>query len=335
MQPRLAAKNCSLFETASTNKTMKPLNRRHFITRSAFGSALAGSGFFFHPIQRALAAPAPGSKNAEPLSLTTRQRVEASPGTGNYQITERQVQWNPRETAVIVVDMWDKHWCNGATSRVAEIAPRMNTFIHAARDRGVFVIHAPSSCMDAYKDHPGRKRAQNAPRATNLPPEIGEWCNKIPSEENGKYPIDQSDGGCDCEPKCEGGSPWRREVAAIEILDIDAISDSGVEIWNLLEEQGIKNVMIFGVHTNMCVLGRPFGLRQMSKNGKHAVLVRDLTDTMYNHKAWPYVNHFKGTELIVEHIEKFVCPTITSESLLGKPPFRFSADPRVPTATKL
>lgn len=33
------------------------------------------------------------------------------------------------------------------------------------------------------------------------------------------------------------------------------------------------------VHTNMCVLGRPFGLRQLSRLGKNVALVRDLTDT--------------------------------------------------------
>ena len=86
--------------------------------------------------------------------------------------------------------------------------------------------------------------------------------------------------------------------------------------------------MIFGVHTNMCVLGRPFGLRQMSQNGKNTLLVRDLTDTMYNSKAWPYVNHFQGTDLIIEHIEKFVCATTTSASLLGDKPFRFPEDAR-------
>jgi type 1 glutamine amidotransferase len=78
----------------------------------------------------------------------------------------------------------------------------------------------------------------------------------------------------------------------------------------------------------MCVLGRPFGLRQMSRFGKNTVLVRDLTDTMYNPKAWPYVNHFRGTHLIVEHIEKYVCGTITSDQVLGDAPFRFKGDVR-------
>ena len=29
----------------------------------------------------------------------------------------------------------------------------------------------------------------------------------------------------------------------------------------------------------MCVLGRPFGLRQMARLGKNTALVRDMTDT--------------------------------------------------------
>jgi hypothetical protein len=47
---------------------------------------------------------------------------------------------------------------------------------------------------------------------------------------------------------------------------------------------------------------------------------------MYNPRSWPNVSHFRGTELIVEHIEKYVCPTITSDQLLGGKPFRFSGD---------
>ena len=181
--------------------------------------------------------------------------------------------------------------------------------------------------MEAYKDHPARK-AQAAPKAANLPADIDGWCTKIPAEERGIYPIDQADGGCDDGPRCPEGSPWRSQIAAIEIRDEDAISDSGVEIWNLLESRGISHVMLMGVHTNMCVLGRPFGLRQLARHGKEVVLVRDLTDTMYNSRSWPYVSHFEGTNRIIEHVEKYVCPTITSADLTGQPAFTFQPDDR-------
>ena len=88
-------------------------------------------------------------------------------------------------------------------------------------------------------------------------------------------------------------------------------------------------MILTGVHTNMCVLGRPFGLRQMAKNGKHVVLMRDMTDTMYNPERAPHVSHFTGTDLIVAHIEKYVCPTITSGQILGdNVEFRFAKDRR-------
>ncbi|MEO8494596.1 MAG: ThuA domain-containing protein, partial [Planctomycetota bacterium] len=50
--------------------------------------------------------------------------------------------------------------------------------------------------------------------------------------------------------------------------------------------------------------------------------------TMYNPARWPYVSHFTGNDLIVSHIEKFVCPTITSDQLIGGEEFRFSNDKR-------
>ena len=123
-------------------------------------------------------------------------------------------------------------------------------------------------------------------------------------------------------------APWKSQVDVLKIDDHDIISDTGEEIWNLLEQRGIDNVILLGVHTNMCVLGRPFGLRQMAKNGKNVVLMRDMTDTMYNPARAPFVSHFTGTDLIVEHIEKCVCPTITSDQILGGKPFRFSGDKR-------
>jgi nicotinamidase-related amidase len=259
-----------------------------------------------------------------------------SRGGDKFEVVTKAEAWLPKETAVIVCDMWDRHHCPTAEKRVGELAPRMNEVLKAARGQGVLIIHAPSSCMEPYKNHPGRKLAQAAPKAADLPKDIGAWCYKIPSEDKGKYPIDQSDGGCDCADKLiaqheeamkkEGRdpkAPWKAQNELLTIADNDAISDSGVEIWNLLTQRGVKNVLLMGVHTNMCVLGRPFGLRQLAKNGKNVALVRDLTDTMYNPERWPNVSHFQGTDLIVEHIEKFVCPTITSNQIAGGEPFRF------------
>ena len=44
----------------------------------------------------------------------------------------------------------------------------------------------------------------------------------------------------------------------------------------------------------------------------------------------PMVSHFEGTDLMVAHVERFWCPTITSTALTGKPAFRFKDDLRKP-----
>ncbi len=46
------------------------------------------------------------------------------------------------------------------------------------------------------------------------------------------------------------------------------------------------------------------------------MLCRDLTGAMYNPEKPPYVSHEEGTRLIVEYIEKFWCPSISSEDLV-------------------
>src|SRR5688572_30507842 len=77
------------------------------------------------------------------LQLHTRTRSAATDSAGTGNVEEKVISWDPRKTAIIVCDMWDQHWCKGATARVAEMAPRMNAVVQEARKRGVFIIHAP------------------------------------------------------------------------------------------------------------------------------------------------------------------------------------------------
>jgi lysophospholipase L1-like esterase len=53
--------------------------------------------------------------------------------------------------------------------------------------------------------------------------------------------------------------------------------------------------------------------------------MRDMTDTMYNPARWPFVSHIRGTELFIQHVERRICPTITSDQFIGGQPFAFSA----------
>ena len=263
--------------------------------------------------------------HGELLTLHTRSCHETAPGSGEWRRDETNALWESRKTAIVICDMWNQHWCQGATARVAEMAPRMNEVIQAARRRGVFIIHCPSDTMKYYANYPQRKLAQAAPKVTPQVPLQG-WVG-LDTPREGPLPIDDSDGGCDDEPQCKQGGPWTHEIDALHIEDGDAITDSE-EAYYLMQQRGIENVIVMGVHGNMCVLGRPFAIRQMVAQGKNVLLMRDMIDTMYNSRKAPYVSHFAGTDLLVEHIEKHWCPSITSVDFLGGEPFHFRADKR-------
>ncbi len=263
------------------------------------------------------------------LSLHLRRLVRTSPGSDQWQEVVTPAQWDARRTAVVICDMWNQHWCKGATARVAEMAPRMNQVIRALRRRGVLIIHCPSDTMAYYKDAPGRKLAQAAPKV-DLGPILERFQNRAPKHEP-PLPIDDSDGGCNDQPQCNSNPPypWKHEINTLRIEPEDAITDS-IQAYYLMHERGITNVIIMGVHENMCILNRPFGIRQLVKLGQNVALMRDLTDTMYNHRRRPWVSHFTGTDLVCWHIEKYWCPTITSDQILGGKPFRFKADTQPP-----
>ena len=259
------------------------------------------------------------------MHVAARRRVPSPGDSAGVRVTTEQLELAPARTAAVLCDMWNEHWCRGATRRVAQMAPRMNEVIEELRRKGVLIIHAPSSTMSFYADAPGRALARNAPEVAADPP-LSEWCLLDPEREP-PLPVDDSDGGCACRPWCVTGQPWTRQISTLEIRPGDAITDSA-EAYYLMRQRGITCVILMGVHTNMCVLGRPFAIRQMVYQGMDVLLMRDLTDAMYNPRRKPYVGRFRGTELVVEHIERYWCPTITSDQVIGGKPFRFRGDRR-------
>src|SRR5690606_15455590 len=98
------------------------------------------------------------------------------------QVRTVDLQWKAAETAIIICDMWDDHYCKLSAQRVAEMVPRMNAAISDARSRGVFIIHAPSGTMDFYAQTPHRQRMQRAPKV-EPPVPIANWCYLDPDHE--------------------------------------------------------------------------------------------------------------------------------------------------------
>ena len=234
------------------------------------------------------------------LQLTLRDRREEPAANGKFKVRERHVEWKVSETAIIICDMWDDHYCKLAAQRVGVMAPQMNKVTSAARGHGVMIIHAPSGTLDLYEGTPYRTRMKQAKNAKPPVPLEG-WCNLDPKKEP-PLPVDTSKQSCDDPVIGPAVRRFTRQHPGLDIIGYDGISDNGQEIYNFLTQEGINNVVLMGVHTNMCVLGRPFGIRQMVRLGKNVVLARDLTDAMYDPRQPPFVSHTRGTEMVIEHI---------------------------------
>ena len=241
------------------------------------------------------------------MNLELRTLVRPFPASGAWAEADVAQSFPTANTAIIITDMWDKHWCSGATVRVGEIARKMEPLLQKARASGVLIIHAPSDTMSFYANTPGRRLAEDAPYFT--PPE--ELNLQSPP-----LPIDDSDGGCDTSGDKEH-RVWTRETPLLTIGPGDVISDNGTEIYNVLRQHHIDTVFFMGVHANMCILNRTFGIKQLTKWGMRCVLVRDLTDAMYDSASPPYVSHAAGTKLVIEYIERYWAPTIISAQMFA------------------
>ena len=220
------------------------------------------------------------TENTKPLVLHTRSIVPDASGksASSPTIKEATVEWDPKKTALIICDMWDNHWCQGAARRVDELSIPMNALIGMARRRGVFIIPAPSTTVDFYKDTPQRKRAIEAKFAkTKKPLATVErwgtaWCYPDPKRET-ELPIDDTDMGCDCATKCEivpPGCVKSRQSRSANPMRSRITQGVICSICGWLRHRQRDD---YGVHLNMCVLGRPFAIRQLVTQGKNVVLI--------------------------------------------------------------
>lgn len=247
------------------------------------------------------------------LSLPVEHRVLVTDDRGArvWRRSRSELTLPAEQAALVICDVWDRHWSAGAARRVDELAPRIDSWCRQLRDAGVLIVHAPSDTMDAYRESPARLRVAGGERAPAPEP------MKRPP-----LPFEAIEGGSDTDdPFPQDTGVWTREHPAIAIDPAsDVITDDGGELVGYLRAQARDTVLMVGVHTNMCILNRSFGLVALVGHGLTPVLVADLTDAMYDPADPPYVDHDAGTQLVIGYIEAFVAPTTRSEEVVVTTP---------------
>ena len=75
-------------------------------------------------VEAAVSFAAPGGSPL--LELHTRSRKLPDGSNAQFELVQGTVSWAPSKTALVVVDMWDDHWCRSAAKRVGRLAGPMN-----------------------------------------------------------------------------------------------------------------------------------------------------------------------------------------------------------------
>jgi nicotinamidase-related amidase len=239
-----------------------------------------------------------------------RQRIAWTEGFRCWKTSKKTVRWKAAETAFIIVDMWDRHWSEGASRRSLVLAEKINAAAVRARNKGILVVHAPSDTMDFYRGVPARERFLSLEAPGVIPEPV--------ILEDHSQPVDSSDGGSDTVDSYPRDTlVWKRQSEMIAIdQDRDLLcGDEGDRLCAHLVSRRIRFLIYAGVHANMCILDRSFAIKAMRRRGFQTALIRDLTDAMYNPEKPPYVSHEEGTALVTGYIEKFYSPTIDSAQI--------------------
>ncbi len=261
--------------------------------------------------------PAQAEQHSVTLELQRRD-----PASGQPIVTRTEL--DPAKVVMVVVDMWDRHWCKTYTARVENMVARMNQTAAAARKLGIQVVWAPSDVVGFYKNHPQRQAMLAIP--THPEPKTVAFDPPTPPEG-----LDC----CECGPDrpCKNASVWTRQHSGLQIADGDLIGDcnNARELYNLCAERGLDTILYLGVASNMCVCHRSFGILNSKHHGFRALFVRDLVEAITANGLHPATKQSdwnftpaKGSARTERYLEQHIAPSIESRQLIaaaGTSPF--------------
>lgn len=268
------------------------------------------SGLFFvsSGVARQADSPPPAGKTIE-LEFQTRDPI-----TGELHAIREEV--DPAKVGMIAVDVWNHHWCKTATMRVDAFVPRINRALAAARSLGMTVMLCPSDVVDNYVGFPQRESVL-ALQIGSVPKVMEVTCPPVPDA-----------GGCACgRERCAGNYGWDGMHPALKMGEGDWMPDTQAEVYAICQQRGLTHLIYVGFHTQVCLLGKPMGLRAMKSAGLQCVLARDMTDA---HPGYDPARKFTpdlNTEQVIEHFEQHLAPTIHLQRELEQLDLWDSAEP--------
>ena len=184
------------------------------------------------------------------------------------RIGEERRIFDPSGTAVVIVDMWNRHWCMTWSHQTASLVPKMNEALRILRELGTKIFWAPTDVADMYAGHPQRESAL----AVHLLP--------IPEESQFDCQFDLPEADCHCGPgiECRVDFGWNSMAEGLFIDESDYIVCGTQEVYSLCVDLGVTALLYMGGATNACLTGKPSGIIPMAKAGLEVLFARDFAE---------------------------------------------------------
>ncbi len=232
------------------------------------------------------------------LSSGPDDNVEANiiPVEGVYEV-------DPFAAAVVLVDAWNWHPVRSHLARTADIVrERIAPLLAEVRAVGLPVIYAPSpSVAVRYPQWRSRFGDRPAPESTQPepwpPPDLAARTGAYAAyhRRHAEYPADY-----------DASSPrWGRRDSIHDSIapePDDLVVATGRELHEILAERRIGFLFYAGFATNVCVLGRDYGIRAMAARGYLPILLRDCTTGIEARESLP---DLAATRLAIQEVEFF------------------------------
>lgn len=238
-------------------------------------------------------------EQVEPFTLTLQTRNLSN------QIRVKTKKIYGSQTAIVVMDMGNGHWCDSIMEQVKSMTTPMNKTLAAARQLGISVVFSPSGVTDRFDGMPQRETMKKLPHHTSP---RGYFNPEIPLRTGPKGD------GCTGKKTDGSGTPWTEQHPDLNIRADDYITEDTQELYNLCREKGITTLLFMGLGTNMNLLERPTGLIAMARAGLECAVVRDLSIVATRAIDDPHTEP-STPDAIIPYIEKYVAPTISANQL--------------------
>jgi len=211
------------------------------------------------------------------------------------------------KVAIVVMDAWDYHWCRSWRNRASSLIPRMNYSLERARKLGITIIFSPTNAMRDLHNTRQRKAALEIP--FHPMPESLDIIHDGASPFLGGY--------CECGygHDCFMTHNVNNQHPDLVMGDEDYIGVELQEVYNILAEKEITQVILAGFATNVCVWGKPAGLKNMINAGFQCTIASDLTEAITQY-AEEIFNPAEGTLQSLALIEQEFASSIVLEELL-------------------